>query len=236
MSEARLFMSTTGTAVAALSLFILTSCARPPASVALTGVEGTYPPPTPDFSLIPTALPPNPIDFISEPGQFNVSFPCCDLARGALEQYSVDESPFGESAQCQVTLLPEDGASWKVQYCDLPPSVLASRSAEDILDWARDDALQDARAHLVEEASIDPGFEASAVARSVSGPANMRGILLDGTFRARVYLVGTRIYLVAARVYDANWGDRLALIDSFLDSFFVHPALTIPFEPTPTPP
>jgi hypothetical protein len=220
----------------AIALIAFAACSALQPNAFTGELDETYPPPTPDLASIPTTSPPNAVDFVSEPGQFTITFPCCDLARGALEQFTITEEPFGQPIDCQVLHLPEDGADWRVQYCDLPAELASAKSPDQLLDWARDDALQDARAHLAEEQSITTHFEIPARARSLLGPANMRGILLDGTFKARLYLVGARIYRVAARVYNANWGNRLAMMDPFLDSFFVESALTIPFEPTPTPP
>jgi hypothetical protein len=74
---------------------------------------------------------------------------------------------------------------------EVTPDLASARSDEELLDWARDDLLEDSRVRLDQETSISADFEVLAVGRSLAGPANMRGILLDGTFRARLYLVGT---------------------------------------------
>jgi hypothetical protein len=110
-------------------------------------------------------------------------------------------------------------------------------SQEEILDWWRDEVLGSAkvRQENAVENSIIGEFEASLPGRALTGRANMRGLLEDGTLKARIFLAPSRVYQVAARVYDANWGNRLAMIDPFLGSFYIYTALTIPFEPTPTP-
>ena len=224
---------------AALYLLALAGCtitSTPPRS-GPAPLESAYPPPSPELASLSTAYPPQPIDFISEQGQFNITFPCCDLARSALAEFTTTKSIYGNQFECHVVVLPEDGASWTVQYCDLPPDLLTSISTEGLINWASNDALSDARARpaVATEQPTTGEFEATLPGRSTTAQANMRGLLADGTLKARIYLAENRIYEVSARVYNANWGNRLAMIDPFLDSFFLHSSLTIPFEATSTP-
>jgi hypothetical protein len=95
----------------AAAAIVLAAC-----STSSAELRETYPPPTPDLASLPTALPPSPIDFISEAGQFSITFPCCDLARGARAQHTSTETLLGQAIDCHVTVLPEDGASWQVEY------------------------------------------------------------------------------------------------------------------------
>ena len=67
----------------------------------------------------------------------------------------------------------------------------------------------------------------------LSGQADMRGMGYDGVFKARIILADARIYLVAMSVYDEDWYNCLHQIDQVIDSLYIEPDLSIPFEPTP---
>ena len=65
------------------------------------------------------------------------------------------------------------------------------------------------------------------------GQADMRGMGYDGVFKARIILADNRIYLVAMSVYVEDWCNCLHQIDQVVDSLYIEPDLSIPFESTP---
>ena len=224
----------------AVLFFLVIGCARAVVSpTAQSSSPGeTYPPATLDLSSITPAYPPDPIDFMSEPGQFSVTFPCCDLGRKSVTEFTVMAMWEGQPVRCTVIVVPEAGATWSVKYCDLSTGRFPALTAQEALDWARDDVLQGAKARLMQEYSLVGEFESRVPGRSITAEANMRGIQFDGTMRALVFFTGDRVYEVVAVVYNENWGNRLSMMEGFLASFYIHESLTIPFEPpvvTPTP-
>ncbi len=70
-------------------------------------------------------------------------------------------------------------------------------------------------------------------ATAFSGQIDMRGMGYDGTFKAWLILVESRIYLVIMSVYQENWCNCLHQMDQVVDLLSIDPSLSIPFEPTP---
>ena len=94
-------------------------------------------------------------------------------------------------------------------------------SVNAILDQARHDALAEAFGTLKEETEITVNGYAGRqiVADSALKSGGMEKP--DGTYKARVFLVGNRVYRVATYVFNANWGGNLEKMDEFLRSFML---------------
>jgi len=146
-------------------------------------------------------------------------------------EYTVTKQTFGKAMECNLTLARDNGAIWLVQYCDYSAESLTGLSTKEILDRGSNEALLDARARLISESDIT--MNQTILGRALIGEADMRGMGYDGTYKTRLYLAGNRLYTIAASVYNENWGNRMELIDPFLNSFTIEPDLTIPYEPTP---
>jgi hypothetical protein len=105
-----------------------------------------------------------------------------------------------------------------VEYWDYSQKVIAKFTSKELLDKSRDEILLREGAKLNQEQDIS--LENAYPGRSIVGEVSMRGLgTYDGSYKARIYLAGHRVYLVAAEVYQANWGDRMRLMDPFLESF-----------------
>ncbi len=188
-----------------LTLLLLSACNLPlPTSVPPTNsplqVNRTA-----DFLLV---------HFYSGPGRFTVAFPTTlDIHEDAFENIRS-----GEQVEIHQVWSPDNGALWLVQYWDYSREVIAKFTSKELLDKARDEILLGEHAQLSQEHDIT--LHNAYPGRSIVGEASMRGLgEYDGAFEARVYLAGNRVYAVEAQVYQANWGDRMRLMDPFLESF-----------------
>lgn len=214
----------------ALSLLSTSGCvktaerkiAQAPATASLPSKSSA-----PTLPVNPT---PWPVHFLSEQGKFEVTFPYPEATQTLME-YTITKKTFGEIVECILTLVRDNGAIWLVQYCDHSAQSLAGLTTREILSRGRDDALLDARARLISESDIS--YDQTIPGRALIAEADMRGTGYDGTYKARLYLAGNRLYCIAASVDNENWGSRLGLMDSFLDSIVIEPDLSIPFEPSP---
>lgn len=125
----------------------------------------------------------------------------------------------GATRDIHVFFARSGGAYWLVQYCDLSDHEEKRLSNSEILDQARKDALVDAFATLKEEREITlngyPGWY--IIADSALRTSGMEKP--DGTYKARIYLVGNRVYRVATYVFNGDWGGYLEKMDEFLASF-----------------
>ena len=112
-----------------------------------------------------------------------------------------------------------NGAYWLVQYCQLSEDEMKKLSVNAILDQARHDALAEAFGTLESETEITVnGYTGRhIVADSALKSGGMQKP--DGTYKARVFVVGNRVYRVATYVFNANWGVNLEKMDEFLRSF-----------------
>jgi hypothetical protein len=112
-----------------------------------------------------------------------------------------------------------NGAYWLVQYCELSDDEMKQLSGNEILDQARRDVLEDAFGTLKQETRITLNgyLGRHIVADSALKTSGMEKP--DGTYKARVFLVGNRVYRVATYVFSENWGGNLEKMDEFLESF-----------------
>lgn len=156
------------------------------------------------------------VNYFSDSGKFEVWLPTTQ----SIHENIVPQTTFGESVVCHVLWSKDNGAVWLVQYCDYTQEVMSKFSTQELLDETRDQALKNEHARLIEEHDIS--FNNLYPGRSITADVAMRGIgTFDGTYKARLYLVGNRVYCVAAKVYNENWGKRLSMMDPFLESFYI---------------
>jgi hypothetical protein len=203
-------------------IFLLLSCSGPP-SIS-TSLLPTETPPT--AAPTPSQEPPLAF-FTSEPGKFQVWLPASE----SIQNYTLKKTLFGEAVECPIISFGLNSASAFVQYCDLAPQSITSLSEAEVLDQARDEVLSDMRTKLdATQRSIAQGTYPSL---SLAGQTDMRGMGYDGTFKARMILARNRLYLVAMSVYHENWCGCRQQMDQVVDSLYIDPELSIPFEPTP---
>lgn len=165
--------------------------------------------------------------FTSESGKFQAWLP---LSTDILE-FTIKKTLFQMTLECPTFFYRLNSAGATVQYCDLRPQSIASLSSDEILDQARDEMMRELRVKIdAQEEELAQDTYPSLV---LSGQVNMRGMGYDGTFKARIILVNSRIYLVSMSVYQENWCNCLHQINQVVDSFYIEPDLSIPFEPTP---
>jgi hypothetical protein len=157
------------------------------------------------------------VNFKSETGGFAVWLPA------KLEQN--DETRAGTVSARPEIFTPSSraatGTYWMVQYCQLSEVEMKKLSVNAILDQARHDALAEAFGTLKKETEITVNGYAGR--HIVADSALKRGGIQkpDGTYEARVFLVGNRVYRVATYVFNANWGGNLEKMDEFLRSFIL---------------
>ncbi len=200
-----------------LALLLFSACSFPlPTPTAITTMTPTAMPTT-----APTVTPAGNtplVNFYSGPGRFAVAFPTYtqpDLHEDAFENIRA-----GEQVEIHQVWSRDNGALWLVQYWDYSQEVIAKFTSKELLDKTRYEILLGERAKLSQEQDISLGNVYPG--RSMVGEVMMRGLgEYDGSYKARIYLAGHRIYVVAAEVYQANWGDRMALMDPFLESFSI---------------
>ncbi len=177
----------------------------------------------------PTALSQGPplVFFTSEPGKFQVWLPVSE----SIQNFTLTKTLFGKSIECPVINFRLNGAYAVVQYCDLDPESITSLSDDELLDQVRREIIRgiDTKLDTPQRVVVQGIYPAL----TLSGQADMRGMGYDGTFKARIILADNRIYLVAMSVYLENWCNCLHQIDQVVDSLYIEPDLSIPFEPTP---
>ncbi len=170
---------------------------------------------------------PSLVFFTSEPGKFQVWLPASE----SIEEYTIKKTLFGEPIECPNLFFRLNGAYAVVQYCDLISQNIVSLSSDEILDQAQSEIIRGMNVKLDTQENIV--VQDSYPAMALSGQVDMRGMGYDGTFKARLILVENRIYLVAMSVYQENWCNCLHQINQVVDSLYIEPGLSIPFEPTP---
>ena len=178
-------------------------------------------------TLVLQAQEPPLVFFTSEPGKFQVWLPASD----SVQDYTVKKTLFNVSIECPNLLFRLNGAYAAVEYCDLNPESIVSLSRDDILDQVQPEIMRDIHVKIESQHRIMMQDAYPAVA--FSGQVDMRGMGYDGTFKARAILAEKRIYLVVMSVYHENWCNCLHQMDQVVDSLYVEPGLSIPFEPTP---
>ena len=165
--------------------------------------------------------------FTSEPGKFQVWLPVSE----SVQDYTVKKTLFSESIECPNLVFRLNGAYAAVQYCDLVPTSVTSLSSEEILDQALSELVRDLHAKIETQQGVV--VQDTYPALEFFGQVDMRGMGYDGTFRARIILVDQRIYLIVMSVYHEDWCNCLHQMDQVVDSLYIEPGLSIPFEPTP---
>jgi hypothetical protein len=165
--------------------------------------------------------------FTSEPGKFQVWLP----ASGSVQDYTERKTLFNETIECPNLFFRLNGAYAAVQYCDLIPQSVASLSDEEILDQAQSEVIGDI--HVKIETQQRVAVQDTYPALELFGQVDMRGMGYDGTFKARMILVDERLYLIVMSVYHEDWCNCLHQMDQVVDSLYIEPSLSIPFEPTP---
>ena len=81
---------------------------------------------------------------------------------------------------------------------------------------------------ITEETKVNEGTYPEL---TFSGDENVGGNA--GTFNARIILAENRVYFVHMYVYYIDWCFCRHQMDQVIDSFYVDPNISIPFEPTP---
>jgi len=178
-------------------------------------------------SLLTTSSQERPLVFFtSEPGKYQVWLPVSE----SVQDYTVRKTLFGETIECPNLFFRLNGAYAAVQYCDLIPQSVASLSDEEILDQAQSEVIGDI--HVKIETQQRVAVQDTYPALELFGQVDMRGMGYDGTFKARIILVDQRIYLVVMSVYHEDWCNCLRQMDQVVDSLYIEPGISIPFEPT----
>lgn len=203
-----------------LALLFLAGCNSPtPTLIPPTTIPTQIPtqPSLPTSIATPNDIAPTVVSlvyFVSEPGKFEVWLPTTQSIRESIES----KVTLGASTDCHVLFARDNGAYYLVEYCDYPQELIAKLTPQEILDKARDEALQDAAGVLIAEQNISlhtyPG-------RDIVADSYLKGAGEKGTYKVRVYLVSNRLYRIATYVFNENWGNRMSTMDPFLDSFFL---------------
>ena len=181
----------------------------------------------PTSTLMNSSQEPSLVFFTSEPGKFQAWLP---LSR-SIQEFTIQKMLFRTTLECPTLFYRLNSAGATVQYCDLLPESIASLSSDTILDQARDEMMRELRVKIdAQRKELAQDIYPSLV---LSGQLDMRGMGYDGTFKARVILVNSRIYLIIMSVYRENWCNCLEQVDQVVDSLNIDPSLSIPFEPTP---
>jgi hypothetical protein len=161
---------------------------------------------------------------VPDVGRFQVWIP----VSGNLLQHTRTRTLLGDSVECLATVSRLNGAYAIIEYCDLLPQSLEGLSSSTVLDRVYPELIRDMDIRLEKVAPAIVGETYDAL--KLQGPQNMRGLSLDGEFQGRAILVEERIYLVAMSVHEQNWCICVHQVDQVLDSFFIDPAMKIPFD------
>lgn len=156
--------------------------------------------------------------FTSDTGRFSVWMPIDVQPSDSTEA----RTRFNHSIDFHVFLAPAAGAYWLVQYADYPADIIAAYTSDQILDDARELLLREAYGKLQAEQVIALGNHEGREIAAASARRDPTQGAYDGTYKARLYLVGTRLYLISAYVFNENWDNNLEKIDTFLQSFQVY--------------
>jgi hypothetical protein len=231
----------------AFLIVITVSCAPTDQSEPLRTVTPTVTPPTATSTLTPSptataqftptlltlqtpSIPgdePRLVFFISEQGKFQAWVPVA----GDIVEYTITRALFGKAVECSIVGFSLNSASVTVQYCDLASEESSSLSDKAIIEEVRN--TMKSEMHLWFDHEEMGLVEGSYPSLTVSGTENMGGNA--GTFKARIILAEHRVYFVHMYVYQVDWCYCRHQMDQVVDSFYVDPYMSIPFEPTPTP-
>lgn len=209
-----------------LSLFlVLAACER----TRITPVPTAMPTPTPNPTAAATASSQEPllVFFTSEMGKYQVRLPASD----SVQEFTDKRRLFGETIECPTLFYRLNGAYAIVRYCDLVPGSISGLTNDQILDQAYREMLRgmNARLDTRQRLVVQEAYPALALA----GLVNMRGMGYDGRFKARLILAEDRLYLVLMGAYHVDWCNCRNQMDQVVESLFIDPSLSIPFESTP---
>lgn len=205
-------------------LLVLTSCSALPIqrTNAVVGTKALH-------QSAPTHVGEEPalVFFTSEPGKFQVWLPVSE----SVQNYTVRKTLLKEAIECPVLAFRLNGAYAAVQYCDLVPRSIVSLSSDEILEETESEILHglNIKSDTKEKMLVQDTYPAL----TLSGEVDLRGMGYDGTFKARIILVESRLYLVVMSVYHENWCHCIHQMDQVVDSLYIEPGLAIPFEPVP---
>lgn len=187
----------------------------------------------PDKTIVHTEVPTNSsqepqlVGFVSESGKFQARLPDSQN----IIEFTSKNTLFGELIECPNLFFRLNGAGAIVRYCDLAPQSITSLSSDEILEQAENKIIRSM--HLKPETREQVLAQDKYPATTFGGEVNLRGMGYDGTFEARLVLVENRIYLVLMSVYHENWCKCIHQINEVVNSLYIDPDLSIPFEPTP---
>lgn len=210
-------------------LMLLTACGSL-AGKQPTAVTATQ---TPNAAVVPaspltnSSQEPPLVFFTSELGKFQVWLPVSE----SVIDSTIKKTLFDEAIECPNIFFRLNGAYASIQYCDLVPESISSLSGDEILDQAQSEIIQGMKVKL--DTQKKALVQNTYPGQTLSGQVDMRGMGYDGTFKARLILVDKRIYLVIMSVYHEDWCNCLHQINQVVDSLYIDPSLSIPFEPTP---
>jgi hypothetical protein len=189
----------------------------------ISPADTPLPPATPSASIQEPPL----VFFTSEQGKFQVWLPASD----SVQEYTDKRTLFGVTIECPTLFYRLNGAYAIVLYCDLVPESTVGLSNDEILAQARSEMLLGikSRVDIQQRVIVQDSYPALAL----SGLVDMRGLGYDGTFKGHIILAEYRIYLVAMSVYQEDWCSCLNQMEQVVDSLFIDPDLSIPFEPAP---
>jgi hypothetical protein len=176
-------------------------------------------------SMLNAASTENSLYYTSEAGRFGVMMPLPISLHEQTLTYSYDLHQYlqlsGPSLECHQLGAKDYGAVWFVVYCDYPPEVLATLSADQILDNARESTFYINEPTLAEEKSILYGDQFPGREFLYTVEAGGINIPESDTYSARAFVVDNRLYWIGAMVTAENQDNRLSLIEPFLDSFYI---------------
>jgi hypothetical protein len=165
--------------------------------------------------------------FTSEPGKFQVWLPVSE----SVQDYTLRKTLFNETIECPNIFFRLNGAYAAVQYCDLIPESISSLSSEEVLEQAVSELVRHIQVKIETQQSVIA--QDTYPTLELSGQVDLRGMGYDGTFKARIILVDQRIYLIVMSVSHEDWCNCLHQMDQVVDSLYIEPGLSIPFERTP---
>jgi hypothetical protein len=206
-------------ATAWILLFVLISCRPVTSELSIPATTTSAP--------VNSSQEPSLVFFTSEPGKFQVWLP----SSTDIQEFTIKKTLFQTTLECPTIFYRLNSAGAIVQYCDLLPQSVAALSSDEILAQSRDEMMRESRVKIdTQQEALAQDTYPSLV---LSGQENMRGLGYDGTFKARIILVESRIYLIVMSVYHENWCNCRDQVDQVVESLNIDPSLTIPFEPTP---
>lgn len=192
-------------------------------------VQSTLPPITLQTPSVPGDEP-RLVFFRSEPGKFAAWVPVA----GDILEYTITQTLFGKSVECSSVGFSLNSASVTIRYCDLDSEEIALHSSNAILEEVRSVIEKEFRLRIEPEQA--ERFDGTYPTLSLSGNEDMTSAgANDGTFKARIILAGDRVYFVHMSVYQVDWCYCRHQMNQVVDTFYVDPNISIPFELIPTP-